>query len=131
MVYGGHSFLPDPRASRLSLAIHEGLGNIARTVRRRHREYINVHGFNSGFRKKDGQEHGSYNHDALGSEDGEMARQLQTIGRLHYCTDASCRVWTSPRRLLTNGGLIAGSWRRIKKETKRLGEYLTGNPPNR
>lgn len=126
MVYGGHSFLPDHRASRFSLAIHEGLGNIARSLRRRHREYINVHGFNSGFRRKEGLDHGSYNHDELGSEDGEMAKRLQQIGKLSYCPDAGSRVWTSPRRLLTHGGLIAGSWRRIKKELKRSLEYLTG-----
>lgn len=126
MVYGGHSFLPDPRATRFSLAIHEGLGNLARSIRRRHREYINVHGFNSAFRRQDGLRHGSYNHDELGSEDGEMARRLQQIGNLCYCADKDSRVWTSPRRLLTNGGLLAGSWRRIKKELKRSGEYLTG-----
>lgn len=129
MVYGGHSFLPDSRASRFSLAIHEGLGNIARSIRRRHREYINVHGFNSAFRRQQGLDHGSYNHDALGSEDGEMAKRLQQIGKLCYCSDKGSRVWTSPRRLLTNGGLLAGSWRRIKKEVKRQGEYLTGNSP--
>lgn len=130
MVYGGHSFLPDPRASRTSLAIHEGLGNIARSIRRRHREYINVHGFNSAFRRQEALEHGSYNHDELGSEDGEMAKRLQQIGKLCYSPDAGSRVWTSPRRLLTNGGLIAGSWRRIKKELKRSIEYLTGKAPS-
>lgn len=129
LVYGGHSFLPDSRASRLSLAVHEGLGNIARSIRRRHREYINVHGFNSAFRRQQGLDHGSYNHDELGSEDGEMAKRLQQIGKLCYCPDKGSRVWTSPRRLLTNGGLLAGSWRRIKKEVKRQEEYLTGKSP--
>lgn len=127
LVYGGHAFLPDPRTNRLALAFHESLGNIARQIRRRHREYINVHGFNSAIRKKEALAHGSYEHDRLGSEDGEMARRLGEIGTLHYCSDRSCRAWTSPRRLLSTGGLMGGTIRRIKKEVKRLSEYLTGN----
>ncbi len=126
MTYGGHAFLPDPRATRLALAVHEALGNVARSFRRRHRSYINVHGFNSAFRRAQAMEHGSYDHDELGSEDGEMAVRLLTLGELTYCPGVSSRVWTSPRRLLRDGGLIRGSMIRIRRELGRAGEYWTG-----
>ncbi|MDP5171016.1 MAG: glycosyltransferase [Bacteroidia bacterium] len=126
IVYGGHSFLPDPRAGRLALATHEALGNVARSLRRRHREHINVHGFNSAFWRGQGLQYGSYDHDPLGSEDGHMALKLSKVGQLRYCPGTNCKVWTSPRRLLAKGGLAGGSIRRIKKEVRRMGEYLTG-----
>lgn len=127
LAYGGHAFLPDPRTTRFALAIHEALGNVARKIRRKHREFINVHGFNSAFRREEALLHGSYEHDSLGSEDGEMARRLGEVGDLVYCGTRACRAWTSPRRLLATGGLLEGSIRRIKKEVRRLSEYLTGN----
>ena len=128
MVYGGHAFLPDPRATRLALALHEGLGNVARNIRRRHREHINVHGFNSAFWRSQGLQYGSYDHDELGSEDGQMAIALSRVGKLVYCPQVSCRVWTSPRRLLAQGGLWKGSAQRLVRDWRRMKEYLTGQP---
>lgn len=130
LVYGGHAFLPDPRTSRLAFACHEALGNLARSLRRRHREHINVHGFNSAFWRDQAIQYGSYDHDEKGSEDGHMALQLALVGRLHYCSAASCLVWTSPRRLLAHGSLWQGSWRRIQRDGLRLVEYLTGKKGN-
>ncbi len=126
MVYGGHAFLPDPRTSRVALAVHEGLGNVARQIRRRHREHINVHGFNSAFWRGQGLQYGSYDHDQWGSEDGQMALALGKVGKLVYCHQLSCRVWTSPRRLLAQGGLWKGSARRLARDWRRMKEYLTG-----
>jgi len=125
LVYGAHSFVSEYGRSRMSFCFHESLGEILYAVRRRKRAYINVHGFNSAFRRKDGLEHGSYEHSPLGSEDGHMALMLMKIGRLKYLPTSDARAWTSDRRLQADGGLKWAFAKRIKKEGARLGEYLS------
>lgn len=125
VAYGSHSFVSEYGRSRLSFCLHESLGNILYAIRRRKRAYINVHGFNSAFRRKDGLEHGSYEHTPTGSEDGHMALMLMKIGRLKYLSGKDSRAWTSDRRLHADGGLKWAFAKRIKKEGSRLAEYLS------
>lgn len=125
VVYGSHSFVSEYGRSRFSFCIHECMGEILYAIRRRKRAYINVHGFNSAFRRQDGLEHGSYEHTPTGSEDGHMALMLMKIGKLKYLPGCDARAWTSDRRLHADGGLKWAFAKRLKKEGARLGEYLS------
>lgn len=125
LVYGSHSFISEYGRSRMSFCFHETLGEILYAIRRRKRAYINVHGFNSAFRRRDGLEHGSYEHTPTGSEDGHMALTLMKIGALTYLPSPDARAWTSDRRLQADGGLKWAFAKRLKKEGARLGEYLS------
>lgn len=125
LVYGSHSFVSEYGRSRMSFCFHETLGEILYAIRRRKRAYINVHGFNSAFRRRDGLEYGSYEHTPTGSEDGHMALMLMKIGRLKYLRSADARAWTSDRRLQADGGLKWAFAKRLQKEGARLGEYLS------
>ena len=85
---------------------------------------MNVHGFNSAFRRSDGLKFGTYEHGLKGSEDGSMAIQLMRVGRLMFVRGADATAWTSTRRIYADGGLFAGILWRINREVRRLFEYL-------
>ena len=126
MVYGPHSFIPPNSGSRLPFAMHEWLGRKLYKIRSRHREHINVHGFNSALKREIALELGSYDHTPQGSEDGHMAWMLQKSGELQLVDTPDSLVWTSPRRIMSDGGLAKAFVKRVKREGSRLQEYLTG-----
>ncbi|MDX2247383.1 MAG: glycosyltransferase family 2 protein [Bacteroidia bacterium] len=124
LVYGNHAFIPGPQNSRLVMFFHEFSGEILYRLRKHNREYINVHGFNSAFRREDGIRHGSYDHTPTGSEDGHMALMLSRIGRLHYLGVSDALAWTSDRRIMADGGVWKGYVKRFNRESSRLREYM-------
>lgn len=124
LVYGNHAFIPGEKNSRLAMFFHELLGEMLYRLRKRNREYINVHGFNSAFRREDGIHHGSYDHTATGSEDGHMALLLSRIGRLEFIDSPATLAWTSDRRIMADGSVWKGFSKRVKRERKRLSEYI-------
>lgn len=124
MAYGDHAFISKNRTERLILPLHLTLGNMLYFIRKRNREYMNVHGFNSAFRKTDGLNFGTYEYGPNGSEDGSMAIGLMRIGRLRFVSGADSTAWTSTRRIYADGGLFKGILRRLKREVGRLFEYL-------
>jgi glycosyltransferase involved in cell wall biosynthesis len=129
LVYGNHAFVPSLGVSRVALAFHELAGEALYRFRRRHREYINVHGFNSAFRREDALRFGSYDHDELGSEDGQMALSLMQVGKLRFIPGPDCTAWTSDRRILADGGVWQGFVRRAGREGRRLWEYAFRSQP--
>ncbi|MEO0470384.1 MAG: glycosyltransferase family 2 protein [Bacteroidota bacterium] len=126
MVYGPHSFIPPNLGARLPYVMHEFLGRSLYKIRSKHREYINVHGFNSALKREIALEVGSYDHTPEGSEDGHMAWMLQKAGKLELVDTPDSLVWTSPRRIQTDGGLAKAFLKRVKREGSRLQEYVTG-----
>ncbi len=139
--YGLYSFLPEISSSRLTLGIYEWFSERAAQMRPTHREFTNVLGMNFAFRRADGLSVGGFNLDAghrgdvLASapgrsspglcEDGWMALSLQKLGRIKRVSSGKARVWTSDRRLLTDGSLWQAFTRRLRRELKRQMRNLT------
>ncbi len=136
-VYGRYSFLPPPGESRFGLFFYEMLTDLVVRLRKRKKEFLNVYGFNMGFVTDTGRSTGGfrvqgnrvYAH-ATGSdfhneaEDGRMALNLLTKGRLKLVTDPKARVFTSPRRLLDDGSIGKAFAKRVKRQLNSLKEYI-------
>lgn len=135
-VYGRYAFLPPPGQGRFGLAFYEMCTGALFRIRQRHREYINVLGFNMGLVTEIGRATGGFRtHTARTfdnaenveeSEDGRMAIRLKTRGRLKMVTQPQALVFTSSRKLLRDGSLGQAFLKRIRRHTGGLFEYLTG-----
>jgi len=139
-VYGRYSFLPPEGKNRIGLFFYETITGILIRIRKKNREYLNMLGFNMGFVTEAGRNPNGFNvinsrkfDNAAGSdyfvdeaEDGRMAQHLKTKGRLALVTNAKARVFTSPRRLLYDGGIFKAFKNRFNLHTKALSEYFTG-----
>jgi len=128
-VYGRYSFLPSEGVSRIGLAFHETAASFLIHLKRINREFVNVMGFNFGFRKKDGLEVGGFEHqldraNTERSEDGWMAYLLHHLGKIKLVSHKNARVWTSDRRLIEAGSLSKAFWIRFKKHFSRLWNYI-------
>ncbi|MCF0068941.1 glycosyltransferase family 2 protein [Dyadobacter sp. CY261] len=133
-VYGRHSFVPPKGQSRFGLAVYELLGEIAVGMRtRQNKEYINVYGYNMGFETKNGLETGGFKinnkriyANAKGadfqneSEDGKMAVNLMSVGKLRRVASQKAIVFTSPRRLMDDGSIFNAFVKRFKHQVKTL-----------
>lgn len=128
VAYGRYSFIPPEGSSRLGLGVYEILAETLFDLRRRHREYLNVMGFTSGFKTEDARSIGGYNKKRQVWEDGWMALALRERGRIVLIKSDDARVWTSPRRLLADGSIQKAFLRRVKKEITRVGEYVMKKP---
>ena len=139
-VYGRYSFIPEEGESRFSFWLYEKLAGILIRIRKYNREYINVLGFTMGFVTEVGRNSSGFQvtdvrrfDNALGSdyveesEDGRMAVALKKVGSLKLITHPGARVFTSSRRLTSEGGLFASFSRRFKLHSKQLSEYLPGS----
>jgi glycosyltransferase involved in cell wall biosynthesis len=135
-VYGRYSFLPPAGRGRGSLWLYELCTSVLFKIRQRHREFVNVLGFNMGLVTEIGREAGGFHtttartfnneSNVLEAEDGWMAIRLKTRGRLQLVTDPKALVFTSPRKLLQDGGIFQAFSNRLKGHTSNMAEYLTG-----
>jgi glycosyltransferase involved in cell wall biosynthesis len=139
-VYGRYSFIPPEGQNRLGLWFYELLTGVLVQIRKRNREYLNTLGFNMGFVTEIGRTTGGFKvtgvrmfDNAAGSdyfveeaEDGRMAVNLKKKGRLKLVLDRNARAFTSPRRLLYDGGIWAAFKNRFRSHGSGLGEYVTG-----
>ncbi|MBE9463128.1 glycosyltransferase family 2 protein [Dyadobacter subterraneus] len=136
-VYGRYSFIPPDGSSRLGLTFYELLTSIIIRVRQRKREYLNVYGFNMGFITSVGISTGGFNvigdrqyAGVVGSdyandaEDGRMARNLRTKGRLALVSHPKARVFTSSRRLMDDGSIWNAFINRAKLQLKIFREFM-------
>lgn len=138
-VYGRYSFLPPEGTGRFGLLLYEMITGLLIHIRKRNNEYLNVLGFNMGFLTEAGRNPNGFNvvnsrkfDNAAGSdyfveeaEDGRMALLLKTRGNLKLVTNLNARVFTSPRRLLYDGGIFKAFSNRIKLHYKALAGYFT------
>jgi glycosyltransferase involved in cell wall biosynthesis len=136
-VYGRYSILPSENGGRTGLWLYEMFTGILFRLRKKRREHINMLGFNMGFvteigKNKKGfevREVRKFNNDENSkdftevSEDGQMAVQLLTVGKLKMITDPKARVYTSPRKILQDGGLIQAFFKRLKKHSHKILTY--------
>jgi glycosyltransferase involved in cell wall biosynthesis len=132
-VYGRYSFMPPEGSSRLGLSIYEALTSVVIKLRKQKQEFLNVYGFNMGLVTQTGLETGGFKVKGarkyagiVGSdyeneaEDGRMALNLKTRGRLELVTNPKARVFTSPRRLLDDGSIWNAFINRVKLQLKNL-----------
>ncbi|HCA42616.1 MAG TPA: glycosyl transferase family 2 [Bacteroidetes bacterium] len=122
--YGKYSFIPPGKTSRPVMALYEMVTNTLFRLRRKHRDYLNVMGFNFGFRVEDALKIGGFNLERTIWEDGWMAMKLSEIGKIGLVKSNKSKAWTMARRLEIDGGLYKSIIKRIKKEFPRLGEYV-------
>ncbi len=128
--YGRHSFIPSHGKGRLWLGLYEIVGEWFFDFRRNHsKEYLNVLGFNFGFKRMDGLKIGGFNINRQRWQDGWMGMELQKLGRLHGITTADARVWTSDRRLKDDGPLFNAFLQRVKKHLTKLYQYSMQKKP--
>ncbi len=143
-VYGRYSFIPPEGQGRFGLWLYELMTGVLVQIRKRKREYLNTLGFNMGFVTEVGRTTGGFKvsqvrmfDNAAGSdyfvdeaEDGTMAVNLKKKGRLKLVLNPAARVFTSPRRLMYDGGVWAAFKNRFKGHGSGLGEYITGKSKN-
>lgn len=143
-VYGRYSFIPPEGQGRFGLWLYELMTGVLVQIRKRKREYLNTLGFNMGFVTQVGRDTGGFKvsqvrmfDNAAGSdyfvdeaEDGTMAVNLKKKGRLKLVLDVKARVFTSPRRLMYDGGVWAAFKNRFKGHGSGMGEYITGKSKN-
>ncbi len=140
LVYGLYSYVPEADRGRFDLGIYEIFAEISMQVRRLKREFINVRGFNFGFRTQQGLKvegfkmpltrtfdsdpsKGNY---VVYGEDGRMGRKMSEIGKIQLVSDYRARVWTSPRRLMKDGSIFQAFVKRLKSEGSNLYAYTLG-----
>ncbi len=125
VAYGSYSFIPLYGNSRRKMfALYEIVTSSYYKLRRRNKEYINVVGFNFGFRTEDGKKVGGFNTSRPRWSDGWMAMTLQELGKIKYVKNEGARVWTTARRLNADGSLYRAFMNRVKRETPHLKEHL-------
>jgi len=143
-VYSRYSFIPPEGQGRLGLWFYEVLTGILVQIRKRKREYLNTLGFNMGFVTEIGLKNGGFKvkkarvfDNAAGSElfseeseDGTMALNLKKTGHLKLILESKARAYTSPRRLMYDGGIWAAFKNRFKSHSSGMGEYVTGKGKN-
>ena len=122
--YGTYSFIPEGSLNRFGLALFESIANTIFLLRKKRKEYLNVMGFNFAFRKEDGIKVGGFNTSRPRWSDGWMAMELSRIGSIKRVVDKKAVVWTNPRRLMIDGGLIKSFAKRSLKELKVIKEYF-------
>lgn len=119
ITYGRFSFIPTGVTTRGTYFFYEYMGDMLRYMNKYFREEaVNVYGFNSGYRKAQGEQVEGYNHPKGANEDGFLALKLRNkgFGKMHYVTNEKALVWTTDRRIQMDGGL----WKGIKKRLNRL-----------
>jgi glycosyltransferase involved in cell wall biosynthesis len=130
-VYGRYSFVPPIGESRVIYWLYEKITGILIRSRNKKMEFINVLGFNMGFVTSVGQANGGFEVTAARkfnnlagsddfvdeSEDGRMAVNLKKTGSLKLVTNTKARVFTSSRRLTSEGGIIQAFTKRLKLHT--------------
>ena len=140
-VYGRYSFMPPENENRLYFWLYEKLTGIIIRIRKYNREYINVLGFTMGFVTEVGRNSSAFEvnnirkfDNALDSEDfveesedGRMAVNLKKKGLLKLITHKDARVFTSSRRLTSEGGILSSFLRRFCLHLKYMNEYITGS----
>jgi cellulose synthase/poly-beta-1,6-N-acetylglucosamine synthase-like glycosyltransferase len=119
LTYGQYSFLPLHNTKRLTYFFYECMADVSRALNKYFKdEAVNVYGFCSAFRREQALQVDGYNHPPDANEDGYLALKLRDkgFGKLHQVNRAF--VWTTDRRIHIDGGLMAGTIKRLKRIVK-------------
>jgi cellulose synthase/poly-beta-1,6-N-acetylglucosamine synthase-like glycosyltransferase len=130
-LYGNHRFIPDRNHSALSLALYRWFAEPVQSFRSVRHEFVNALGCNMAFRRLDalrvggwmpspkmrGSRRSELDHQA--SPDGRLALRLSVFGRMAHLDGPRNTVWTSPRGLDTDGGMLPAIRKRLFREVRR------------
>ena len=118
ITYGRFSFIPVGSTSRFTYFFYEYFSDLSKIYFKIFEsEAVNVYGFNSGFRREQGLQVDGFNHPPTANEDGFLAHKLikKGFGKIYCVSSSRAIVWTSDRRIQIDGGLIKGTWKRVKR----------------
>lgn len=130
MCYGRFAFIPIGSTGRVAYFFYEYITDIIRLIKRYLKdEAVNVYGFNSAFRKEQGLAVDAYQHPPGSNEDGYLALKLRNngYGKLHQVTNTKAMVWTTDRRIQTDGGFLKALLLRIKNLLRPSKEMVIRN----
>lgn len=119
LTYGRFSFIPIGDTGRVAYYFYEMLADVTRFYNNfKKTKAVNVYGFNSGFRRKQGLEVDGFNHPPGTNEDGFLALKLfnKGFGEMYRVKKSNAIVWTTDRRIQIDGGI----WKAISKRLKRV-----------
>ena len=117
LTYGRFAFIPVGGTGRLIYVFYEYIIDVLRRIKKFTKdEAVNVYGFNSGYRREQGLIVDAYQHPPGSNEDGYLALKLRDkgFGKLHRVTNNNAMVWTTDRRIQTDGGFVKAVGQRIK-----------------
>jgi glycosyltransferase involved in cell wall biosynthesis len=126
-IYGRYSFLGTASKPRWQLFLYERMRDVLAEVRHIKRPYINALGMSMGYVRDLGLKAGFVDKHIRG-EDGRMCFQLMQYGKVKAVRDNSVRVWTLPRTLDKEGGLIYSLFARVVLELSRVKDYFIKPP---
>jgi glycosyltransferase involved in cell wall biosynthesis len=118
MVYGNFAFIPTEGTPRPIFFVYEYMSDFSKWANKVFREEaVNIYGFNSAFRRKEGLQVDSFNHPAGTNEDGWLGVKLRNKfhKKFYYVGTSNATVWTTDRRIQIDGGLIKGTFKRFKR----------------
>lgn len=118
MVYGNFSFIPTEGTPRPLFFIYEYISDFSKWANKVFREEaVNIYGFNSAFRRKEGLQVDCFNHPAGTNEDGWLGVKLRDKfhKKFYHVSTPNATVWTTDRRIQIDGGLIKGTFKRLKR----------------
>lgn len=121
LTYGRFSFIPITNTPRLLYFIYEYFADLNKFIHRKLKEEaVNVYGFNSACRRHECLSVNGFDHPPGTNEDGWLAVKLREngFGSIVNVTNCESIVWTTDRRILTDGGILKASFKRIMKTIK-------------
>jgi len=138
--YGRYAYVPPAEMGRFIFWIYERITGVLVFIRRKKHEHMNTMGFNMGFVTETGRETGGFNvkknrvfnnseeseEYTSESEDGTITLNLKKKGKLQLINHPKSLVFTSPRRLIMDGGIFKAALKRLEIHLNTLSEYITG-----
>ena len=139
-VYGDYSLIPSNSNFRFKFLFYEIAKDISHSLKKLHRDYLNVMGFNFGFKKEFALESEGFKMEIPrsrqnirgskeyqnASEDGMIALRLKAYGQIKNVKTKQTRVWTSSRRIYLEGGIKKSFFEKTRIHFLRIREYLSG-----
>lgn len=122
-IYGRYSFLGTKDTPRWKLFLYQCLRDGVGELRHINRPCINALGMSMGYVKELGLKTKFVDRKIRG-EDGRMCFQLMQYGKIRQVRDRSVRVWTLPRTLDKEGGLVYSIMARAAIELSRVTHYF-------
>lgn len=126
-VYGDYSFLGNSEYPRWHFLLYEAARQIVIVMRDVKRPHFNARGLNMGFVKELGLKKGYINKKIKG-EDGRMCFDLMQHGKVVRLNSDNTHVWTPPRNLKADGGLLYSFIDHGFTELTRFRNYFTTFP---
>lgn len=124
-VYGRFSYLGTSKTPRYKFWLYEKLADVMREIRHVKRPYLNCYGMTMGYSKSFAAEV-KYTDRMIRGEDGRLAFDLMSYGKVRMVRSSKSRVFTYPRAIERFDGNLANAVQaRFIKEFVRFGEYFT------